>query len=54
VDAAYYKNELNIDDSDILIINDTISGGQSVKRACQIMLESYAPKSITVLALLPK
>lgn len=53
MDAAYYKNELNIDDSDILIINDTI-GGQSVKRACQIMLESYAPKSITVLTLLPK
>ena len=54
MDAVYYINELNVDDSDILIINDTISGGQSVKWACQIMLESYAPKSITVLALLPK
>ena len=54
MDAVYYINELNIDDSDILIINDTISRGQSVKRTCQIMLESYAPKSITMLALLPK
>jgi hypoxanthine-guanine phosphoribosyltransferase len=37
VDAAYYKNELNIDDSDILIINDTISRGQTIKDACKIM-----------------
>lgn len=38
MDAAYYKNELNVDDSDILIINDTISRGQTIKDACKIML----------------
>ena len=38
MDAAYYKNELNIDDSDILIINDTISRGQAINDVCKIML----------------
>lgn len=43
-----------ITDKDILIIDDTIGSGQSIKNACQIMMESYAPKSITVLTLLSK
>lgn len=49
---AEFANKIN--DQDILIIDDTISRGQSIKEACQIMLESYAPKSITVLTLLSK
>ena len=43
-----------ITDKDILIIDDTIGNGQTIKSACQVMMESYAPKSITVLTLLSK
>lgn len=50
----YAKDSKIINGQDILIIDDTISRGQSIKEACQIMLESYAPKSITVLTLLSK
>ena len=46
----YAKDSKIINGQDILII-DTFSIGQSIKEACQIMLESYAPKSITVLTL---
>lgn len=49
---AEFANKIN--GQDILIIDDTISRGQSIKEACRIMLESYAPKSITVLTLLSK
>ena len=49
---AEFANKIN--DQDILIIDDTISRGQSIKEVCQIISESYAPKSITVLTLLSK
>lgn len=49
---AEFANKIN--GQDILIIDDTISRGQTIKEACQIMRESYAPKSITVLTLLSK
>lgn len=49
---AEFANKIN--DQNILIIDDTISRGQSIKEACNIMMESYAPKSITVLTLLSK
>lgn len=49
---AEFANRIN--GQNILIIDDTISRGQSIKEACQIMLESYAPESITVLTLLSK
>ncbi len=49
---AEFANKIN--DQDVLIIDDAISRGQSIKEACQIILESYAPKSITVLTLLSK
>ena len=49
---AEFANKIN--GQDILIIDDTISRGQSIKEACKIMSESYAPKSITVLTLLSK
>jgi hypothetical protein len=49
---ATYANLIN--DKDILIIDDTISRGQSINEACKIMMESYSPKSITVLTLLSK
>jgi len=49
---AEFANKIN--GQDILIIDDTISRGQSIKEACQIMQESYSPKSITVLTLLSR
>ena len=49
---AEFANKIN--DQDVLIIDDTISRGQSIKEDSKIMLESYAPKSITVLTLLSK
>lgn len=49
---AEFANKIN--GQHILIIDDTISRGQSIKEACRIMKESYAPKSITVLTLLSK
>lgn len=49
---AKYANKIN--DQDVLIIDDTISRGQSVKEACKVIQESYAPKSITVLTLMSK
>lgn len=49
---AEFANKIN--GQDILIIVDTISRGQTIKEACHIMMESYAPKSITVLTLLSK
>ena len=49
---AEFANKIN--GQDILIIDDTISRGQSINEACRIILESYAPKSLTVLTLLSK
>ena len=49
---AEFANKIN--GQDILIVDDTISKGQTIKEACNIMMESYAPKSITVLTLLSK
>jgi phosphoribosylpyrophosphate synthetase len=49
---AEFANKIN--DQDILIIDDTISRGQSIKEVCKIMSETYSPKSITVLTLLSK
>ena len=49
---AEYANKIN--GQNILIIDDTISRGQTIQEACRIMRESYAPESITVLTLLSK
>lgn len=46
---AEFANKIN--GQNILIIDDTIGSGQSIKEVCRIMMESYAPKSITVLTL---
>ena len=49
---AEFANKIN--GQNILIVDDTISRGQTIKEACRIMQESYAPKSITVLTLLSR
>ena len=43
-----------INGQNILLIDDTISRGQTIKNACDIINDSYAPASITVLTLLSK
>jgi hypoxanthine-guanine phosphoribosyltransferase len=50
--CAEFANKIN--GHNILIVDDTISRGQTIKEACNIMAESYSPKSITVLTLLSK
>lgn len=52
--SRYARKSKYITDKNILVIDDTISSGQTIKNACQVMMESYAPKSITVLTLLSK
>lgn len=49
---AKYANKIN--GQDVLLIDDTISRGQTIKEVCDIIQDSYAPKSITVLTLLSK
>ena len=49
---AEFANKIN--GQHILIIDDTISRGQTIQSACKIMKDSYAPKSITVLTLLSR
>ena len=49
---AEFANKIN--GQHILLVDDTISRGQTITNACNIMMDSYAPKSITVLTLLSK
>lgn len=49
--ARYSKS---IDGKDVLLIDDSISRGQTIKEACNILMENYEPKSITVLTLFSK
>ena len=50
----YAMDSKIINGQNILLIDDTISRGQTIKHACEILNESYGPKSITVLTLLSK
>ena len=50
--AARYAKD--IDGKDVLLIDDSISRGQTIKEACTIISENYEPKSITVLTLFSK
>lgn len=49
---AEYANYIN--GHDVLIIDDTISRGQSISEMLEIIKTSYAPRSITVLTLMSK
>lgn len=53
-DNSYAKYANHINDRNILLIDDTISRGQSIKEVCNILKSCYNPKSITVLTLLSK
>ena len=41
-----------INGSDILLIDDSISRGQTINEACEILKNNYSPNSITILTLL--
>ena len=40
-----------INEKNILIIDDSIALGSTIKQACQIITDAYTPKSISVLTL---
>lgn len=50
----YARWAKDLTDKDVLLIDDTISRGQTIKSACKIISDTYSPKSITVLTLLSK
>lgn len=43
-----------INSQDVLIIDDTISRGQTIREICNIINDTFVPKSITVLTLFSK
>lgn len=43
-----------INDQNILLIDDTVSRGQTLQEACRIINDCYSPRSITVLTLMSK
>ena len=49
---AEFANKIN--GSDVLVIDDVISRGQSIKEMVKLISNTYAPKSITVLTLLSR
>ena len=51
---SYARFANTINGQHVLLIDDTISRGQTINNACNILMESYAPKSITVLTLLSR
>ena len=52
--VGYADFARKINGQHILLIDDTISRGQTIRDACAIMRQSYAPKSMTVLTLLSR
>lgn len=53
-DDLITDNATKITDHDVLIVDDTISRGQTIKEAVNVIKSCYAPKSITVLTLFSK
>lgn len=50
-DDLVAEDAAKITDHDVLIVDDTISRGQTIREAVNIIRSCYAPKSITVLTL---
>ena len=51
-DCGKYSEEIN--EKDILIVDDSISQGNTVNYACDLIRSTFTPKSITVLTLFSK
>ena len=51
-ETAEFKYKKEIDNSDILLIDDSIRAGQTVQEAINVINGLYNPKSVTVLTLL--
>ena len=43
-----------INGKDILVLDDTIASGQTISSACKVILETFTPKSITIITLFSK
>lgn len=55
--STEYNNEdirSKIDDKDILILDDTISSGETISQCINGVLSNFVPKSITIITLLSK
>ena len=50
-DELVAEDAAKITDHDVLLIDDTISRGQTIREAVNVIKSCYAPKSITVLTL---
>lgn len=53
-ESRYAESANKVNGQNILIIDDTIGRGQQVNDICNILFDSYAPESITVMRLLPE
>lgn len=55
LDQNYYKsNFIPMNEQHVLLVDDSMSRGQSIKEACELICSGYHPKSITALTLLSK
>ena len=50
-DELYGKYIDAINDKNILIIDDSLTFGNTIREACKIITEAYTPRTITVLTL---
>lgn len=53
-DRQFYDASVKINGHNVLLIDDTVSRGQTVKQAAELIKDNFTPKTITVLTLLSK
>lgn len=53
-DRLFYDASVKINGHNVLLIDDTISRGQSIKQAAKLVKDNFTPKTVTVLTLLSK
>jgi adenine/guanine phosphoribosyltransferase-like PRPP-binding protein len=51
-DGLYYADKIN--GKNILVLDDTISSGQTISTYCENIISNYTPKSITIVTLFSK
>ena len=52
--AAYARYAKLINNQNVLVVDDTITHGQTIEEACKIVADVYFPKTITVLTLMSR
>lgn len=53
-DRLFYDASMKINGHNVLLIDDTISRGQTIKQAAKLVKDNFTPKTVTVLTLLSK